>query len=630
MPPDGSESANLGWWLVAAAGAVATLCFAYREPLRRFWLRTEDPRTLGLFRIAFALLLLLNTGGLLGYAEFLFSNEGLLSTARAREMYAASQFPADGSALAYLGGPYHSLLWFWDSPGFVWLHIALVAVSTLALLVGYRTRTSAVVAWFFTLSLWLRSWLFWEGTESVFCCFFFYLLFARSGEAYSIDAWLARRRDPQRPTYPAIPAWPRRMMMLQLALLYLYTGVMKYGPTWTSGDAFYYALNLDHFYRFYPQGLSATFGTNLFRLMTWVTRWWEVLFPAVFAGALLRAHQRDPVELDRRERVVGLAAWTLLAVIVTRILAVWLDMGGSRHLALTIAVGGLGCLGLVLAWPRLDERGRQWLLRWPLSRRLWLGVGVVFHLHLFVLMNIGMFPLIMISTYICYLDGPQVGAWVTRLMRRLGRSFSDEPTEQREDWAYGSTGRRLVAVGVSAHVIAICVWLLPGEQSLRSIREPGRELVAPWILRTHTEQAWGMFAPDAPTENAFLKVLVTDADGEVWDLRTDLYAEEAQPIPYVPYDRFRKMSRIISVGEAGAGDTYPPHFARWLCDDWERTHGEAALRVELVTVWYPTPSPEEMARMGGYHPQERLAAVGEQRSLHLRWCDEPADLSSPR
>jgi hypothetical protein len=43
-------------------------------------------------------------------------------------------------------------------------------------------------------SFFLRNHLFWEGTELVYRVFFFYLILARSGHAYSIDNWLRCRK----------------------------------------------------------------------------------------------------------------------------------------------------------------------------------------------------------------------------------------------------------------------------------------------------------------------------------------------------------------------------------------------------------------------------------------------------
>ena len=108
-------------------------------------------------------------------------------------------------------------------------------------------------------SLLHRNTLFWEGTDTVFRVFMAYLVLSRCGHAYSVDNWLRCRRlrkagtlsgpDGPEPVYRRIPVWPRRLMMLQLAALYLVTGALKSGGVWQRGDAIYYALNLDHFHR---------------------------------------------------------------------------------------------------------------------------------------------------------------------------------------------------------------------------------------------------------------------------------------------------------------------------------------------------------------------------------------------
>jgi hypothetical protein len=63
-------------------------------------------------------------------------------------------------------------------------------------------------------------------------------------------------------------------------------------------------------------------------------------------------------------------------------------------------------------------------------------------------------------------------------------------------------------------------------------------------LQSHT-------APNPPRCNVFMKVLVTDADGHVWDLETDVYTEERKPIPWIWNTRLRKMNRRI-IGSAPA------------------------------------------------------------------------------
>src|SRR5690606_30474634 len=72
---------------------------------------------------------------------------------------------------------------------------------------------------------------------------------------------------------------------------------------------------------------------------------------------------------------------------------------------------------------------RKWTIdqafvrRWLLGRRLWLGLGVIFHGFLILFMNIGMFPFIMLMMYVAWLRGEEIAAifgWLWRQARRTG------------------------------------------------------------------------------------------------------------------------------------------------------------------------------------------------------------------
>ncbi len=575
--------------LGAAVASIATWALRTANG-RRFWLGVEDPRAMAALRIAFATLAVCNVNGLWEHFMFLFTDEGIFPAAVAREVFAKQQFAGFGdgtsvdepwgffdglAVLEFLRGPKFSLLYFWDTPTAMWIHIAVFELVMLAMIVGLWTRWSAVLGFVLVSSLFDRNPLFSEGTELVFRVFFFYLLFARSGEAWSVDAWWRRRRARRRDlgvevgAPRSIPTWPRKLMMLQLAAIYLVTGCLKHGAVWIRGDAVYYALNLDHFYRLEPQMVAAVLGTNLLRAATWFVRLGEIMFALVFVGEVLRSS---------------------------------LDV------------------------PHARPRPRwSWIRRWLLGRRIWLTWAVATMGGIWLTMNLGQFQTVMLCLGLVYVRGEELGAGLRWCGRRLGSPSTSAELGAAPPaggaLAYGPLGRTTIAIGLAWHITAVAIWLLPEIDRLGGVRDRARALVKPWLELTRTTQGWGMFAPNPPRHNVFMKVLVTDGDGEVWDMRTDVYARERRPLPFVWNDRMRKMSRRIIGGESGGGDWYRKWYARWHCRQWALEHdGRLPRSVELVKLSYAIPSPEAMRDLGWYRPMDRLRDWGTHSSVHTEHC----------
>ena len=875
---------TVGWILLAAAVCVYLLFVLQSERWRRFWLTAEDPRPIALFRIVFAFLCICNLNDVYEYFEFLFSDEGIFLSDSARQLVASSQFKGFGDGLGpddpygffdaaawldFFKGQKYSLLYFWDTPHAMWIQVWIFYAITVAFMVGFRTRVTGFLSFMLMNSFFIRNHLFWEGTELVYRVFFFYLILARSGHAYSVDNWLRCRklrkqgllserdepagglqasagqpyREPSEQTsrgngagmppsaahpqglqavYRLIPAWPRMLMLLNLGVVYCYTGTVKNGAVWAKGDALYYAINMDHFHRFYPQEISTLVALNAFRVATWITHWWEALFPLMVVGMITR--------WGLREKLEPLHGWRLWA---TR--ACWLGLGvASMSVCLYTArvhappnmVNSLG-LWLAICWPiliialgslwwllgsrrmRVKIRGthytldREWFCKWILGRRVWLTLGLMFHGNLQVLMNIGMFPPIMMSTYLFCLNGDEPGRilrmfgrgigrvfpwaipadvrrglpplpaedrtlphhrrdgfrvapallyfllafavlgvvleasalvpWIKvnwlgheevekmaglhfgytvlaiavilltytyvqghrgsrgflvkvsafvallaaylwmmvpeipdlveaerwkfikvgvhlfifvvfalsqipavhAVLARFGLSFTapdarrppDEPVldphsgQARAPWAYGPGGRMLAGFIIVYHITAIAFWELPEKDCVSTFRIKGREAFNTWVLTTQTDQQWGMFAPNPPRHNVFMRIVMTDENGETWDMRNDVYAAERKPIPWYWNDRMRKMNRRVIGGESGKGDWYQKWYARWLCREWARTHrGVMPQKVELFKLTYKMPAPETVVQHGWYWPEKLLVDTGKEEREYTEKC----------
>ncbi len=760
-PAAAAMSPTVAWMLSVCAIALLSLAVLHRERVRRFFLELEDPRTLGLFRVVFAFLVICNINDLWEHFVFLFTDEGILNASDAQELLAPKGFTGydDGGSggqpgffgllgfLQLFRDRSLSLLFFFDSPRFFWGYVITLELLLALWMIGLWTRVTGALAWLMLNGLYWRNTLPLEGTENVFRCFFFCMVFSRCGHAYSLDNWLRCRRlrrqgllsepgDQARgdgaglppsaahprgleAVYRLIPVWPRRLLMLQLATIYSATGILKNGDIWRDGDALYYALNLDHFYRFYPQKMSALLGTNLFRLMTWVTHWWEVFFAVVLIGVALRwgRAQRFP-PMDRRQRWLTRALWTTLiatagAVVVYTLPAhmrpdsTWSTSQAQWTWAIGWAIGGAAVGYLAHRVTRrpftLRLGGREfvldaeWVSAWIFGRRLWLTLGVVFQLHLMILMNIGLFQAVMIAATLFFLSPREVSELLTRLGHRLARApalggllaralpravvegRSPLPAEDpalprlrrdarpvpawvlwltlavvvvvtgvyrhtdgvvslrsfvfwlpawfaaviivdallhparceqpapRMPWAYGPLGRVLVSSLIVGQITAVALWSVPEKNCTSSFREPMRRVLQPWLAGTATMQSWAMFAPNPPRRNVFLRVLVRDSEGVSWDLRSDVYAPEKKPIPWIWNDRMRKMHRRMS----NRSNKFLRWYARYHCRKWALEHGgETPQDVEIYRVSYLIPTPEEVRRDGPYVPEDRLKTHG--------------------
>jgi hypothetical protein len=225
---------------------------------------------------------------------------------------------------------------------------------------------------------------------------------------------------------------------------------------------------------------------------------------------------------------------------------------------------------------------------------------------------------------------------VYRVLARAGLTFTapDRPAPEPDlpaidphsgqpvaPWSYGPAGRLFIGALTLYHMTAIAVWVLPDKDCVSSFRMKAREPFTTWVFATQTDQGWGMFAPNPPRANVFMRALVYDEHGEAWDMRTDVYAPERRPIPWVWNDRMRKMNRRIIGGEGGGGGWYQQWYARYLCRAWALTHrGVMPQKVELYKVSYTMPSPEAVVKQGWYRPERLLFERGRQFVEHTTKC----------
>jgi hypothetical protein len=167
----------------------------------------------------------------------------------------------------------------------------LTNVAVFALMaVGYRTPL-AVLASFLASSA-QASWnpLPLSAAFEVLRAVLFCLIWADCGRVWSMDAALRVRAAVEgrpQPVAPEASPWPLRLIRIQVAVIYLATGLWKLGSDqWRDGAAIHYVLSNNGFARF-PEAPPAELAT-LLTLATYVILLWELTFPALVAISITR------------------------------------------------------------------------------------------------------------------------------------------------------------------------------------------------------------------------------------------------------------------------------------------------------------------------------------------------------
>jgi Vitamin K-dependent gamma-carboxylase len=189
-----------------------------------------DLRSLAAFRIAIALVVIVDA--LIRWSDvgFFYHDAG----AYPRSML----FEREGSARSW---SLHlvSDAWWWVSGLF-----AAQMLVGLAMLAGWRTRWATVLTWALLISVQSRNAQILQGGDVLMRCLLFWGMFLPLGEVWSMDA---RRRAAELMPRQA-HRLPSAALLIQLACLYLFTGILKWDPAWhRDGNAVWFALALDQF-----------------------------------------------------------------------------------------------------------------------------------------------------------------------------------------------------------------------------------------------------------------------------------------------------------------------------------------------------------------------------------------------
>ncbi len=212
-----------------------------------------DLRSLAVFRIALALLVLMDLVNRATDLRAHYTDEGVLPRAVVMDQLLS---PWSFSLNMMNGQLFFQALLF-----------VAAAVAAVSLLLGYRTRLMTFVVWVLVLSIQLRAPLVGGADGSLLRLLLFWSIFLPLGAYWSLDRTL--KGPDYRPSTKFLSVATVGLFM-QIAFVYWFTALLKSGAEWrTDGTSLYYALSLDQMAT--PLGHYLLNFPTLLQVMTFAT-----------------------------------------------------------------------------------------------------------------------------------------------------------------------------------------------------------------------------------------------------------------------------------------------------------------------------------------------------------------------
>jgi hypothetical protein len=456
-----------------------------------------DLRALALLRMATAAVLLTDLLIRSTDLEAHYSNMGVLPLAALHDHgWTAFQFSL------------HAASGMWQVQAVLF---AVAMAGAVAVLLGYHTRLATVASWVLLVSLQNRNPYIGQGGDDLLRMLLFWGIFLPWGRVWSWDA--RGKPSPARLDYfsAATVAY-----IVQLALLYWCTALLKSGAEWTrDGTALYYAFSLDQVLM--PGGRLLYPYPELLRWLTFGAYYTELLLPfALFVP-------------------VGVAWWRMLVFGVL--------FGFHITISLTLFVGIFFLVNLASIMGLLPPGVLDWL-----TRRLGPALARLRH------------------------RAPRLSAWQLPWRLRLERTGAVAPNAH----AVARTVRETFVALVLAYV---CWWNLDDVAVLRPagglLPAPLR-----WFgFLFRVDQHWGMFAPTVFKDDGWYIFEGTTADGRQIDLNRDgaavRYAKPPSVVALFKNDRWRKYSEnYLFVNN----NWMRPYYCNYLLRIWHENPRQPPLR----------------------------------------------------
>jgi hypothetical protein len=596
-----------------------------------YWFGMVDARPLSLFRIFFAALLFKNAFYLLFLAETFYSDEGVTPRAAFWEITRINRF---------------SLM---DAMPHTWMAQVFFAcwmVVAGCLLLGYRTRLMVVLNFIIIASVHERNFVVLNGADLVARMLSFWAMFIPLGEYYSLDAlrhrWqlfrftrnIADLRPPDSPRL--IYALPVRLIQIQVALVYIFTFVLKLpGKPWHDGTALYYALQVQSLVLPWGVWFQEHMPLMVFKLGSYFALIMESGFVFFVFLPLVQPLMRGFGLLLGVIMHLGIAVLMSIqdfsAVMIISYFTFWEPSWVSwcdqklraptRPLQLPIPFGN-SPLWILLGmtpenairlthdldgdsgcdeWTIYDEEGNayQGVAAWrlaaghlPLSR-LWVWLLNIIPLRWLIWNGL---------------------TWMQRLQPpplTFG-GFSSEPTILPTRRWFTWAGRALMSLPLLA-LMGMVIWW-----NLATVKDENDEPLVPYVSGTPRTimqylslgQSWGMFAPFPTTDDGWITVPARFENGLVIDLMTGEPPSDSMTHYYWgPKSRWKKYSSEMW------GEGYESLLRAWggsMCRkyniDGNLPQGQRLATLEIIYNWRWSHAPDEEP-----HPWQ-------QSRIWRHWC----------
>ena len=230
-----------------------------------FFTLPESPVPLGIFRIFFGLLCLSSALLLYPDAATWLSSGGVMPESIGLQHFGANRL--------------NIFRWLGSSASAVFVFMTIFIFASLSLAIGWFPRVSAAAVAICLTSIAHRNIYILSSADTLMRVVAWFLVIAPSGAAVSVDRLIRVARGTAQPGVIGDESpLGRRMIQLQLCLLYLATGVAKSkGEMWQSGTAVYLVQQMTEFERFpIPSFLHTALAS---KVLTWGTLAIESSFP---------------------------------------------------------------------------------------------------------------------------------------------------------------------------------------------------------------------------------------------------------------------------------------------------------------------------------------------------------------